>query len=55
MENTKKAAAAMTAVTAYIHQQEAAHAAHHAPVAVPAEIYRQLYALYRQLQIFFKE
>jgi hypothetical protein len=55
MENSKKAAAAMTAVTAFIKQQEAAHAAQHAPVGIPPEIYRQLYELYKELHAFFQK
>ena len=54
MDNSQKTAAAMSAVMAYIRDQEAAAAAHNAPVAIPADVYRQLHALYRQLQQLFQ-
>ncbi|MFH1984843.1 MAG: hypothetical protein ABIL58_23635 [Pseudomonadota bacterium] len=54
MDNSVKTAAAMSAVMTYIRDQEAAAAAHNAPVAIPAEVYRQLQALYRELQQFFQ-
>jgi len=54
MDSPKETAAAMSAVMAYIRDQETAAAAHNAPVAIPAEVYRQLQALYGQLQQIFK-
>jgi len=54
MDNSQKTAAAMSAVMAYIRDQEAAAAAHNAPVTIPADVYRQLHALYRQLQQLFQ-
>ena len=54
MDSEPKAAAAMAAVMTYIRDQEAATAAHHAPVALPADIYRQLEALYHSLRPLFE-
>jgi hypothetical protein len=52
MESSQKTAAAMSAVMAYIQQQEAAQA--RAPIPVPPEIYHGMFALYRQLKDFFE-
>jgi hypothetical protein len=50
---SKKTAAALVAVTAYMQQQEAA-AQLAAPKVIPADTYHQLYALYLQLRTLFE-
>jgi len=54
MDQTRKAAAAMSAVMSYIRQEEEAVARHNAPVTIPADVYRQLEGLYRQLRRMFE-
>ena len=53
MEPSKQIAAAMSAVTLYLKTNEEATAAHHAPVTIPADVYRQLQGLYQQLKVMF--